>query len=214
MDLFGWRTNKNGDHYPMTDTPKRDYSTSDDNESPVTFADAIDEKQLEEFADEKKQEYEKSNESESEKSEVTFANAVDEKVLDEFEEAIKDIENDKNLTLDDKIILFYNIFDEYGEAMPSNLKDRILVDLESLDKKIKERKESDKATAQESKLHDKISKLKSRLDVERLRTKKIPTRSIDNVSPEKAREIKTESSSARDEWDELASALLIEAESA
>lgn len=213
MGLFGWRTNKNGDHYPLTDNPKRDYSASDDNENPVTFADAYDEKELENFADGKKQEFQNTYDSETGKSEVTFGSAADEKMWEDVEDAIKEIEDDKNLTLDDKIILLYNIFDEYGEEMPNNLKERILIDLESLDKKIRERKEEDKATAQESKLHDKITKLKARLDVEKLRTKKIPVKSTDDLSPEKSKQIREVSRETREEWDELASALLIEAES-
>lgn len=214
MGLFGWRTKKNGDHYQISESPKRDYGLpADDNENPVTFADAIDDKELNEFAAEKKEEFQNTYDSESGKSEVTFGSAADEKMWEEVEDAIKEIENDKNLTLDDKIILLYNIFDEYGEGIPNDLKQRILIDLESLDKKLREKKEDDKITSTEQKLHDKITKLKSRLDVEKLRTKKIPTKSTDNLSPEKSREARQVSKETREEWDELASALLIEAES-
>ena len=213
MGILGWRSKKNGDHFPVTDNPKRDYGLPpDDNDSPVTFADALDEKELEEFANEKKQEFENKYDSETGKSEVIFASNIDEKQWEEVEDAIKEIENEKNLTLDDKIILLYNIFDEYGEVMPNDLKNRILIDLESLDKKIRERKEDEKATASEQKLHDKISKLKARLDVEKLRTKKIPVKSTDDLSSEKKKEVKETSREVREEWDELASALLIEAE--
>lgn len=260
-----WFT-RNKEHRPITEKTIRD--VSDDNDNPVTFASGLEdserEKELEEFGDGKKSDFNINdfNEDEFNLQTKQFESKIDdieetirdiqnspfdpddkrkleklylekeqlehdlekhknqyktvkeeEKIWDEIEEEIKDIEKDKNVTLDDKIILLYKIYDEYKETMPRELTQRILIDLASLDEKLQEMKKEEGLKAKDEKLHDKIKTLKQRLDEKRLKSRNIPVKSTDDLSPAERKKVESKSHEKIEDWEHTASLLLLEAES-
>ena len=201
-----WFT-KNRESIPIT--PKTVRDVSDDNENPVTFASGLDEsereKELEEFGDEKKQEFGNVD------NEPVFETKEEEEIWKEIEEEIKDIEKDKSITLADKIITLYKIYEDYKDSMPKELTQRILMDLEILDGELQEIKKEEGLKAKEERLHDKIRNLKSRLDAKTSRN--IPVKDTSDLSPQERRKAETKSHDKIEDWEHIASLLLIEAES-
>ena len=190
---------------PITPKTVRDVS---DNENPVTFATGLDdnEKELEEFTDEKKIEFATEN------NEPVFEKE-EEKIWEEVEDEIEDIEKDKSITLDDKIVTLYKIYEDYKDSMPRELTQRILIDLASLDEKLQEIKREEGLKAKESRLHDKIKTLKQRLDEKRMKSRNIPVKSTSDLSTEERKKVESKSHDKVEDWEHVASLLLVEAES-
>lgn len=212
---------------PITEKTIRD--VSDDNENPVTFASGLDdserEKELEEFGYDRKSTFntnpDYSDEETAKRSGYNFQGkdmsekiSTDAKeIWKEVEQEISDIEKDKNITLDDKIILFYNIYEDYKDTMPRELTQRILADLASLDEKLQEIKREEGLKAKEEKLHDRIKTLKQRLDEKRAKSRNIPVKSTSDLSTDDRKKVESKSHERIEDWEHTASLLLLEAES-
>lgn len=201
-----WFT-RNNQSIPIT--PKTVRDVSDDNENPITFATDLDdnEKELEEFAGDKKQEFTTEN------NEPVFETKEEEQIWKEIEDEIGDIEKDKSITLDDKLILLYKIYDEYQNSMPYALAQRMLADISNLDQQLQEIKREEGLKAKESRLHDKIKTLKQRLDEKRMKSRNIPVKSTSDLSTEERKKAESKSHERVEDWEHVASLLLVEAES-
>lgn len=195
---------------PITEKTIRD--VSDDNENPVTFASGLDdserEKELEEFGDDRK-----TTEFVNIDNEPVSSDVEADKMWTELESELKDIEKDKEITLDDKLILLFRIYDEYEKSMPKPLAERLLADIEGLDKKLQERKAEEGLKAKEEKLHDKIKRLQSKITNNQIRSRNIPIKSTDDLSSGERKKVESKSHERIEDWEHTASLLLLEAES-
>lgn len=195
---------------PITEKTIRD--VSDDNENPVTFGSGLDdserEKELEEFGDDRK-----TTEFVNIDNEPVSSDVEADKMWTELESELKDIEKDKEITLDDKLILLFRIYDEYEKSMPKPLAERLLADIEGLDKKLQERKAEEGLKAREEKLHDKIKRLQSKITNNQIRSRNIPTKSTDDLSSGEREKVESKSHERIEDWEHTASLLLLEAES-
>jgi hypothetical protein len=169
------------------------------------------EREMEDFANMKKEDF---NNSEASKSETTFADMEEDQkdTWKEIEDNIKEIEKDREMTLEDKSILLYNIFEDYKNGMPMELQSRILVDLESLDRQLIAMKKEEGLKAKEEKMHQRISDLKTKLDLQKLKTRKIPTKSTENLESSERKQVTSESKDTRNDYEHVLEKLIAEAE--
>ena len=131
--MFGWKTKKNGSGKPIHFQPDKIIRDSSD-DNPITFATPlVNDDELDSFAEDVKNDF--TSDKPDEQSDYEFARQI----MDEFDEI-----GESNISDEDKLVDFYNMYNSYEELLSDRQRTMILSRMKGLDSQIKQRGKNSK----------------------------------------------------------------------